>query len=91
MEQWIDDFRRWLETHGCEILPASNPFEVLRFRGAQAGIIYSTGRTNSSYTDRAITAFRNKSRKWDGAPIRVGRHPGYRKEKAQLIARDGTR
>lgn len=85
----IEKFKRWLIARGCEILPTTNPYELIRFRGREVGIVYTTGKTNSPFAHNALMAYENNT-KWDGAPISTGRHPGYKKEKAQLIERDGT-
>lgn len=85
-----DKFAKWLITRGCEILPNTNQYEIIRFKGSQVGIIYSTGRFNSIYAEKAYKAFCTGD-KWDGAPINIGRYPTYKKQKAHLISRDGTK
>ena len=42
-------FDQWLRNNGCEVLPTTNQYEVIRWKGKQVGIIYSTGKTNSAY------------------------------------------
>lgn len=86
----IAKFKEWLSQRGCEILPTTNQYETLRIKGKEIGILYNTGKTNGSFMNIAIQAFK-AGKKWDGSPIKTGRHAGYRKEKAQLIERDGTR
>lgn len=86
----IEKFKSWLTARGCEILPPTNRYEVLRFEGRETGVIYTTGKTNSSYTAEAIEAF-TRNKKWNGSPVSTGRHRGYKKEKTQLLERDGTR
>ena len=86
----IDKFNQWLSERGCEILPPSNQYEKLRFKGREIGIIYTTGRTNGDFANKAIYAFNNK-KKWEGSPIKTGRYPNYKKEKKALLGRDGTR
>lgn len=83
-------FQNWLESRGCEILPTTNPHEALRFKGSSVGVVYKTGNTSGVYTDHAIDCFKKK-KTWTGKPINVGRNKSYKKEKRQLIARDGSR
>lgn len=83
-------FKEWLRGRGCEILPVTNEYEDIRFKGREVGVIYKTGKTNGSFADNAIKAYRSGG-KWDGAPISTGRHAGYKKQKAQLLLRDGDR
>lgn len=86
----IPKFKEWLVARGCEILPTTNDYEALRFKGSQIGVVYTSGRVNSPYTGRAITCFQT-GKGWDGAPTRTGRYPGYKKQKIELLKRDGTR
>lgn len=83
-------FQKWLEQKGVEILPTTNEYESLRFKGREVGVIYKSGRVSNSYTKAAITAYK-ENLPWNGAPIKVGRHKGYKKEKAVLLERDGTK
>lgn len=81
-------FEKWLVSRGCEILPATNPYEVLRFKGKEVGVLYSTGKTSGKYANDAYVAFKLK-RKWKGAPDNTVRKGIYYKEKIALIERDG--
>ena len=83
-------FENWLRGYGCEILPATNDYEAIRWKGKQVGVIYNTGRVSGKYAAKAWDCYKN-GKSWDGAPISTGRNGNYRKEKAQLIERDGTR
>lgn len=85
----IEQFKDWLINNGCDILPVTNEFEDIRFKGKEVGVIYKSGKTSNSYSLKAIVCFRNK-KKWDGRPVNVGRLPGYRKEKIALLERDGS-
>ena len=85
----IDKFKDWLILNGAEILPKTNEYELLRFKGKEVGVVYNSGKTSNGYTHNAIICF-SKNKKWDGRPINVGRKPGYFKEKKKLIERDGT-
>lgn len=84
----IEKFKTWLVARGCEILPITNDYEALRFKGSQIGVLYTSGRVNSPYTGRAITCFQT-GKGWDGAPVKTGRYAGYRKQKEALLHRDG--
>lgn len=86
----VEKFKHWLMSKGCEILPTTNDYEALRFKGAQVGVLYKSGRFNSPYVGRAINAYQTNTG-WDGAPPKTGRHPGYKKEKFHLLQRDGSK
>jgi hypothetical protein len=86
----IDNFKDWLILQGAEILPKTNEYESLRFKGKEVGVVYTSGKTSNNYTLNAVTCFLRK-KKWNGKPINVGRKPGYYKEKVKLIERDGTK
>lgn len=86
----IKKFTKWLEARGVEILPVTNEYELLRFKGKQVGVIYKTGNTSGEFAHNALKAFKNNS-KWDGAPISTGRHKSYSKEKKAILLRDGTK
>jgi hypothetical protein len=85
----INGFKQWLQDRGCDILPPTNEYEAIRFKGKSVGIIYKTGKTSNQYTQNAIYCFKN-NKKWDGQPIKTGRKSTYKKEKEKLILRDGT-
>jgi len=85
----IDKFTKWLTQMGVEILPVTNQYEALRFKGREVGVLYKSGKVANSYTTEAIKCFKKKQ-KWNGKPINVGRKNTYRKEKSKLIERDGT-
>lgn len=84
----IESFKDWLVLQGCEILPKTNEYESLRFKGKEVGVIYTSGKTSNKYTLIAITCFLKK-KKWNGNPVNVGRKQGYKKEKIKLLERDG--
>lgn len=86
----LDKFKNWLLDKGCEILPPTNDFEAIRFKGSQTGVLYTSGRVSNPYTRGAIEAYQTRS-KWDGGPIKVGRHAGYSKQKKALLKRDGDK
>lgn len=90
----LSKFEMWLREKGCEIQPNTNEYEVLRWKGKGTGVIYRKkhGRYthNSSYAKKAIWAFR-KNKSWDGGPVNTGRFGSYRKKKAKLLERDGTK
>jgi hypothetical protein len=82
-------FQKWLEQGGCDILPTTNQFEALKFKGKIIGIVYKSGKTSNKYTARAIKFFQ-QGKKWDGYPTNQGRKTSYRREKEQILERDGT-
>jgi len=86
----LDKFEKWLKYRGAEIIPPSNEYEVLRFKGREVGIIYKSGKTGNNYTVHAIECFKN-NKKWWGKPKQVGRKSNYQKEKKLLLERDGRK
>jgi hypothetical protein len=88
--QDVEKFKKWLLTNGAEILPPTNQWEVVRFKGSEVGVVYTSGKTSNMYTAEAVSAYvRNK--KWDGRPINIGRKNDYKKEKVALLKRDGCK
>lgn len=87
--QKIESLKKWLQDRGCEILPNTNEFEVLRFKGKETGVYYSSGKTSNKYAEHAYICFLT-NKKWNGGPVNVGRNPNYKKEKISLLERDGT-
>jgi len=85
----VAKFKSWLQEHGCEILPNRNQYEAVRFYGRETGIIYTSGKTSSSYAGYAVQCF-EKNRGWNGGIISTGRHKSYIKEKKVLTKRDGS-
>lgn len=84
----IESLKKWLQDRGCEILPNTNEFEVLRFKGKETGVFYSSGKTSNQYANKAYIAFKTNSY-WNGGPVNIGRKSDYKKEKINLLERDG--
>lgn len=84
----IDKFKKWLTDRGVEILPCSNAWELLRFKGKEIGVLYKSGKVSNPYTTSAIRCYKH-SKQWNGWPLNIGRKNNYKKEKAALIERDG--
>jgi len=82
-------FKLWLQANGATILPTTNEFESIRFKGSEVGVIYTSGRFSGWYAKNALDCF-NKKIKWDGRPISHGRSSAYKKDKIKLLKRDGT-
>lgn len=85
----VAKFKAWLVEYGCEVLPNRNQYEAVRFYGAETGIVYTSGKTSSSYASYAIKCFR-EHKKWNGGIISTGRKNTYVKEKKVLLKRDGS-
>ncbi len=88
----IPNFTNWLQAGGAEILPNTNPYELLRFRCKNGtGVIYanSAGKTSASSTlvTEAIDCFRTQ-KSWKGKGKPTKRTKGS-KSKRQLLDRDG--
>lgn len=86
----IQKFSNWLKSHGCEILPVTNEFELIRWKGAETGVIYTSGKTNNKYALRAVGQWQIGS-KWTGGQVKTGRQNTYKKHKIKLLARDGDK
>lgn len=82
-------FKWWLVREGIEILPNTNEYEAVRFKGKATGVIYKSGKTSGQYAQSAIKAFQS-GKKWNGRPVSTGRKNNYRKEKVKLLERDGS-
>ena len=81
-------FKNWLSHRGCQVEPGTNEFEMVRWKGAEVGILYTTGKTNSFYAQNAIACWKT-GRDWNGGVIAVGRSNSYKKQKKQILKRDG--
>lgn len=81
-------FKSWLLKHGCDVLPNTNEYESIRWKGRFVGVIYKTGKASNNYAANALNCFKN-GKKWNGGPLSTGRKNTYRKQKAQLLERDG--
>ncbi|MGV3695531.1 HNH endonuclease [Flavobacterium sp.] len=86
--QDVPKFKKWLINKGCEILPPTNEFEVLRFKGKETAVFYNTGKTSNQYANKAYIAFKTNAH-WTGGPVKTGRQNSYKKEKINLLERDG--
>lgn len=84
-----DKFIAWLKEQGCEMMPTTNKYELLRWRGKQTGVLYTSGKTSGEYATQAIRSFL-RGEGWDGAPVSTGRSSSYAKFKKKIIERDGT-
>lgn len=84
----LEKFKNWLEKGGCDILPTVHEYEALKFKGRIIGIVFKNGRTSNKYTARAIRFFK-ENKKWDGYPANAGRKNSYKREKSQILERDG--
>lgn len=82
-------FSLWLQQNGAEILPVSNEYEEIRFKGSEIGVKYKSGKYSNEYAKNAFDCYKN-GKKWNGRPINVGRKNTYVKEKKEIIKRDGT-
>ena len=94
MSRYMDDarllkFKNWLQKLGAEILPNTNEYERIRFKGREVGVLYTSGKTSGSYADDAIACF-NHGRLWQGGPVKTGRLKKYTKQKIALLERDGS-
>jgi hypothetical protein len=84
----LTKFKRWLENNGAEILPNTNDYELIRFKGKETGVIYKTGKMSGRYAEEAFNCYK-QGVPWNGRPISTGRSYSYVKEKKQLLKRDG--
>lgn len=84
----ISKFKNWLTAQGCEILPVTNEYERFRFKGRSVGVIYKSGKFGSEYAKGAYMSYK-KGEAWSGSPVKTGRYNTYRKQKIQILDRDG--
>lgn len=82
-------FETWLQQNGAEILPNTNQFEWIRFKGSETGVIYTSGKYSNEYAKNAFECYK-KGRIWDGRPINHGRNNSYKSEKISILKRDGN-
>ena len=80
-------FQNWLENQGAEILPTTNQYEAIRFKGRETGVLYKSGKVSGKYASEAVYAYQ-KNLKWTGAPVKTKRKI-YIKEKGHILDRDG--
>lgn len=85
----LEAFKKWIQANGGVILPNTNQYELIRFKGLSVGIVYISGKTSGTYTDSAIDSWR-RGKSWDNAPISTKRKSGgYKKYHNGLVERDG--
>lgn len=82
-------FEKWLLQQGAEILPSTNEYEEIRFKGLEVGVKYKSGKYSNEYAKNAFECYK-ESKKWEGKPIAGKRRQSYVKQKKQLIKRDGS-
>lgn len=82
-------FKEWLQQNGAEVLPCTNEYEEIRFKGSEVGVKYKSGKYSNAYAQKAYNCYLSGS-KWDGRPIKTGRKNTYVKEKKQILKRDGS-
>jgi hypothetical protein len=58
-------FNIWLQQNGAEILPISNEYEEIRFKGSEIGVKYKSGKYSNEYAKNAFYCYSN-GKKWDG-------------------------
>jgi hypothetical protein len=81
-------FKEWLEDQGCEILPPTNEYEVIRFKGLETGVLYASGKASGIYFWKAYSAYKH-NKPWIDKPPSTKRKKSYLKEKKYLLKRDG--
>lgn len=90
----LSRFENYLREHGCEILPASNEYEVLRFRSALGvGVIYTGKKGLSCNVPSVADAVQRflAGQQWQAGKVKAAANAGTPKRKARLLARDGDR
>lgn len=85
-------FKNFLQNYGCEILPNTNPYEWIRWKGKEVGVIYTSGKTKGEYTNHAIKCYRFNI-KWNGGPDSTKRPNTTKTQKLRnaLLLRDGDK
>jgi len=88
ISMYIPEIKLWLQKYGAEILPTTNDYELLRYKGKKVGVIYSSGNTSAPHVRDMLKAFHNNL-KWKDAPVSTGRKT-YVKQKISILDRDGS-
>lgn len=86
----LEQFKLFLQKNGCEILPNTNPYELLRFKGVEVGVIYTTGKYSGKYALDAVKAFENKTQ-WFGGADKTKRSKSFTKKVKDILSRDGPK
>lgn len=88
----LNKFTKWLQDQGGEILPLTNQWEVLRFRGTEVGVLYSSGKTNGSFASASVLQFAESKGqgRWKGRPTATTRVKQGGKVRKRLAQRDGS-
>ena len=81
-------FAKWLKERGCEVLPPTNQYESVRWKGKEVGVKYTSGKFSGSYASIAWQCFCSNS-PWDGAPPSTKRKSSYKKQRQKIKERDG--
>lgn len=89
----IESFIVFLVSRGCHIMPVTNEYELVRFKGYATGVIYNSTKTSGKYADDAVAAFFGKGNKWNTSPNtkKTRRPTGTKRQQliTQVIDRDG--
>ena len=83
----LERFKKWLEDQGGEILPPTNEYELLRFKGEKTGVIYTSGKTSGHYANNTINNFIHGA-PWAGR-AKKSKRIQYGKYVPAIIKRDG--
>lgn len=89
----IKQFSAWLTAQGCEIQPATNEFEVIRFRCQKGtGVVYNGKKGYTISSPMVYEAYECfvYGRQWAGKG-KPSKRTGGSKRTRQLIDRDGNR
>lgn len=88
-EQYINDFKEWLLENGAEIIPTTNQYEAVRYKGMNVGVLYTSGNVSGIAAQKTMQEFARR-KQWSDRPNRFKRKDN-RKKKLALIKRDGTK
>lgn len=87
IEKDIPAITEFLLRTGCEIIPITSSNELLRFKGKETGVIYTTGNTSGRYVQKMLECYISHTF-WDGAPDSTKRRDN-KKYRVKLLKRDG--
>jgi hypothetical protein len=89
-QDYYEKFKSWLLKEGGTILPNTNEYELIRFKGTEIGVIYKSEKVSGKFAKDTLHCF-NNGKPWIGRPDGTKRKRNYIKRKRYLLTRDGDR
>ena len=95
VEGKLKRFLAFLEARGAQVVPTTNPWEVVRFKGKQqTSVVYCNSRDGITFTGEAGTAWNafDKNHAWTAVPEKKKRSTNTDRKRSiynALVQRDG--